>query len=963
MLIRIAVFIITLSLPTYILSADNTSPATADLISPSGNITDTTPTYQWNAVADASWYYLWVNDSTGNKIKKWYTAAEVGCPNGSGTCSVTSTTVLKQGMGKWWILTWNSTGYGNWSSALQFNTASEALPVAASLVSPNGNITKATPTYQWNAVSNATWYYLWVNDSTGNKIKKWYTAEEVGCSSGVDRCSITSKTALNAGSAKWWIQTWNSTGYGPWSTASLFMLDSSNIPVAASLILPKGEIADTTPTYQWNAVANATWYYLWVNDSTGNRIKKWYTAEQVGCNSGTGICSITSTEVLKQGTGQWWVRTWSRSGYGPWSSALTYLVKTVAAIDNATAIRFLNKATFGATEASIEALQTKGVEKWLDDQLALPLSDNIYLTKTIQLAKKADPENNPESISTYLADNEQVFNKEAAAFHVARYRMSAWFDRALASEDQLRHKLTYALSQIIVVSDFEATFKRRAEALAVHFDILQRHAFGHYGDLLNEVSLSAGMGVFLTFNGSKKKYINTANVTVYPDENYARELMQLFSLGLNELNLDGTAKKDNNGNIIPTYSQDDVNELARVFTGWDLKKNNYYGQVGSKRGDYTEPLEFTASYHDNEAKTLLGETIASGLGGGEEVQRVISILMANTNVAPYISRHLIMRLAKSNPTPAYVQRVASVFQSSNGDLKKVTKAILLDQELWDNLNEKQLVKFKEPVIAYTAFLRAFKVTVLPTWYYCGSKSPTDDQASNCKKVNNEFLFNDTREFLGQGAGFAPNVFNFYDNSFIPNDSAFKESNTVAPELQIQSDTVLIKLSNKINDTLHSWEKNYLLNTFWGKDKRRFNSINDYIENSPKTESYATPLRHIGIDKMLLNVKEELDVMEMVIDGDTNGNFSNLQDYRVSSYIDDERAVDALVSHLNQKLTGGRLSIEKEAAIANNLKAKVFNKYSVSDQTDLKYDKKNQILKNVIFPAIRTIVTSNVNMTE
>jgi hypothetical protein len=328
MLIRTVTLIILLFSPAHLLSADiSDAAATASLISPDGNITDTTPTYKWNAVKNASWYYLWVNDSTGNKIQKWYTAEQAGCANGLDTCSVTSTTILKKGAAKWWVRTWNSTGYGKWSSALAFNTASEHPPVAAPLVSPNGSITKTTPTYQWNAVINATWYYLWVNDSTGNKIKKWYTAEQAGCSNGAEVCSITSTTPLKEGSAKWWIQTWNSIGYGAWSSPLTFTLTSNHLPGAASLLLPKGEITDTTPTYQWNAVANVTWYYLWVNDSTGNKIQKWYTAKQANCSNGTGNCSITSTETLTQGAGKWWVRTWNDSGYGPWSSALNYQLK------------------------------------------------------------------------------------------------------------------------------------------------------------------------------------------------------------------------------------------------------------------------------------------------------------------------------------------------------------------------------------------------------------------------------------------------------------------------------------------------------------------------------------------------------------------------------------------------------------------------------------------------------------
>ena len=635
-------------------------------------------------------------------------------------------------------------------------------------------------------------------------------------------------------------------------------------------------------------------------------------------------------------------------------------------LDDATAIRFLNKATFGANKSTIEDLKSKGVEAWVDEQLSLSLNDNQYLIKTIELAKKMSPENNPNSITEYLADNETIFNKNVASFHSPRYRMSAWFDVALSAKDQLRQKVTYALSQIIVESDFEPIFRRRAEALATYFDILQRNAFGNYKKLLNEISLNSGMGVFLTFNGSKKGYINEANVTVYPDENYARELMQLFSLGLSELNMDGTQIFDGNGNPTPTYTQEDVNELARVFTGWDLKRNSSYGKVGFKQGDYTQPLEFTATYHDNESKLLLGESIPAGLGGEDDIKKAIDIIFSKQSVAPYIAKNLIMRLTKSNPTQSYIERVSTVFKDTNGDLKAVAKAILLDEELWSDIKEKSVIKFKEPLVAYSSFLRAFNAKPFPSWYYCGYGGPSDDTASNCQVVEDSFLFNDPRNFLNQGSALAPTVFNFYDNDFVPNSTAFKSENAVAPEIQIQSDTIFINLSNEIRSNLLNWEKNYILNNHFLKDgeKIRYQTIEAYIADAPSQG--RIPVYYVGANKMLLDVSEELNVMEMVIDGDSDGDFKNLQHYQEQDYTDDEKAVDVLVEHLNQKLTGGLLTAQETAIIADNLKDKIFNKYNsgvASNIDESKENKKRQLLTGVIFKAIRAVVTSSAYMTE
>jgi hypothetical protein len=298
-------------------------PGAATLVSPSGTITDNTPTYIWNAIPHSTWYRLWVNDSTGNKIQQWYTAETLGCASGTGTCSTTPTTEVI-GSCQWWVQTYNSAGLGPWSAPLSFTTPIPTPPVAATQVSPAGTISDATPTYTWNAVSNSTWYCLYVNDVTGNKIQQWYTAQTLGCASGTGTCSTTPATEV-IGSCQWWVRTYNTAGYGPWSAPLSFTTPIPTPPVAATQVSPSGTISDTTPTYRWNAVSNSTWYCLYVNDATGNKINVWYTAAQANCSSGTGRCSITpATEVI--GSSQWWVRTYNAAGYGPWSVGMSFTV-------------------------------------------------------------------------------------------------------------------------------------------------------------------------------------------------------------------------------------------------------------------------------------------------------------------------------------------------------------------------------------------------------------------------------------------------------------------------------------------------------------------------------------------------------------------------------------------------------------------------------------------------------------
>ncbi len=307
------------------------APVAADLASPTGGATVNNPvTYTWDAVSDATWYYLWVNDASGNKVKTWYTAGDCGCGSGTGSCSVTPSATLS-GDSTWWIQTWNNSGYGPWSSGGAFTVSSGGAgkPAAVDLTSPGGGATVNNPvTYTWDAVDNATWYYLWVNDASGNKVKDWYTAAQCGCGSGTGTCSVTPSATLS-GNSTWWVRTWNDSGYGDWSDGLSFSAGSAGgPPAAATLTSPTGTITDTTPTYTWPAVSNATWYYLWVNDASGNRIKSWYAASDCGCASGTGNCSVTPSTSLSAGNYDWWLRTWNDSGYGNWSSGQSFTVSS-----------------------------------------------------------------------------------------------------------------------------------------------------------------------------------------------------------------------------------------------------------------------------------------------------------------------------------------------------------------------------------------------------------------------------------------------------------------------------------------------------------------------------------------------------------------------------------------------------------------------------------------------------------
>jgi hypothetical protein len=306
-------------------------PGAATLVSPSGsNPNDPTePSFLWNGVIDATWYYLWVSkvnaDGSLTTIHtKWYEAV-TACDAFDGCSATLAGVTLSRGKYRWWVQTWNEAGYGPWSSPLDFVIFRPT--AAATLVSPSGTITQTLPIYSWNRVGAATWYYLWVSRVTGDGSlttvhTQWYDSPTV-CSASI--CSVTpAEAALSDGNYRWWVQTWNEAGYGPWSTGLDFSVALPAPPGAAALVSPSGSITNPLPGYTWDQVIDASWYYLWVSkvnaDGSLTTIHtKWYDSTVCGVDT----CSVTPAEIaLGDGNYRWWVQTWNDGGYGPWSSPL-----------------------------------------------------------------------------------------------------------------------------------------------------------------------------------------------------------------------------------------------------------------------------------------------------------------------------------------------------------------------------------------------------------------------------------------------------------------------------------------------------------------------------------------------------------------------------------------------------------------------------------------------------------------
>ncbi|HET9590697.1 MAG TPA: hypothetical protein VFO91_18050, partial [Anaerolineales bacterium] len=246
------------------------------------------------------------------------------------TCAIQPAVRLTSSSYTWEVQTGNSLGPGPWSSPMSFQVIFP--PGQAALQAPSGAITATNPTFSWNISADhatadpATWYYLWINGPSGKVLAEWYEASQV-CNNST--CSVNPGINLSGGAHRWWIQTWNQGGYGPWTPAMDFNLPLPDVPGAATLNSPSGSITDTTPTYSWDRVSASAWYYLWVSrvnadDTLTTVYTKWYESPAV-CTAST--CSVTPPGLtLSSGNYRWWLRTWNAGEYGPWSSGMNYTV-------------------------------------------------------------------------------------------------------------------------------------------------------------------------------------------------------------------------------------------------------------------------------------------------------------------------------------------------------------------------------------------------------------------------------------------------------------------------------------------------------------------------------------------------------------------------------------------------------------------------------------------------------------
>lgn len=440
-------------------------------------------------------------------------------------------------------------------------------------------------------------------------------------------------------------------------------------------------------------------------------------------------------------------------------------ITNVTQLSPAQAARFLQQSSFGANSSEITALSNLGLTSWINAQFGAPQTlHRNYMDTTAATLPKG------------LSDLNQ------------NHFFESFWQQTVKGEDQLRQRVGFALSQIMVISFQDSGVANYPRGVASYYDTLNTHAFANFRQLLEAVSLHPMMGIYLTSLRNQKE-----SGTRVPDENYAREVMQLFTIGLYKLNPDGSYVIEN-GKPVETYGNADITGLAKVFTGWswagpDKTSTRFYGGTPDANRDWL-PMQSYPSFHSTSIKSFLGATIPAQSPANPEASLKIALdtLFNHPNVGPFIGKQLIQRLVTSNPSPQYIARVSAAFNNNGngerGDMKAVIKAILLDPEARNEpaLNNAGTGKLKEPIIRLANWLRAFSARSTSGFY----------------RITN---LDDPLTGLAQTPMRSPSVFNFYRPGYVPPNSGIADAQLVSPEMQITAETSVVGYLNFMRDVI------------------------------------------------------------------------------------------------------------------------------------------------------------------
>lgn len=428
------------------------------------------------------------------------------------------------------------------------------------------------------------------------------------------------------------------------------------------------------------------------------------------------------------------------------------------------ASRFLGRATFGPDMAAIDALAASDSDAWFRAQFSKPQTLHRKFIDAMLAAQAAGGERT--SLRTFY---------------------ETFWQQGIRGEDQLRQRMAFALSEIFVISMQNESVQPQLRGVASYYDMLGQHAFGNFRDLLEGVALHPMMGLYLSHLRNQKE-----SATRTPDENFAREVMQLFTIGLYQLNPDGSLKQSG-GKPIDTYTRDDVAGLARVFTGWswagpDQSATRFYGGTADPDRDW-RPMQNYAAYHSSGDKRFLGQSISGASSGQADLKLALDTLFNHPNAGPFFARQLIQRLVSSNPSAAYVGRVAAAFANNGsgvrGDMQAVIRAVLLDPEaLAPGGTTLRTGKLREPLLRLAGWIRAFDAK----------------PASGRYRI---YYLDDPLSGLGQNPLNPPSVFSFFRPAYTPPNSALASAGLVAPELQITAEPSVTGYLNFMQDAVNS----------------------------------------------------------------------------------------------------------------------------------------------------------------
>ena len=416
------------------------------------------------------------------------------------------------------------------------------------------------------------------------------------------------------------------------------------------------------------------------------------------------------------------------------------------------ASRFLAQCTFGGDLALIDEVVSAGFGPWLESQMALAYNP------TVDEILELDETLGEEDAYTYFD--------------------WLWWDRAMTGSDLVRQRVAFALSQVFVISRLEDVLFDTPAAVGAFYDILARGAFGNFRDMLLEVSLHAAMGQYLSHLNNRR---SDPSLNRFPDENFAREVMQLFTIGLYELNPDGTRRLDGAGEPIPTYGNAEITEMAKIFTGLTMAPEEPGEPIvfGEEQFTFHLPMVMYEPEHEPGPKTLLnGFVVPAGQSGMQDIESAVDHLFQHPNVGPFIGSHLIRFLVTSNPSPAYVARVTAAFDDNGsgvrGDMKAVLRAVLLDTEARDTtrIDDPHFGKVREPFVRWVQLGRAFHATSdSGQFYHYGGNFP-GETVEGAESVA-----------LAQYPFFSPSVFNFFSPRHQPT-GPLADADLVAPEMEI-----------------------------------------------------------------------------------------------------------------------------------------------------------------------------------